>query len=202
MTGTDHNNDASLRTAVFEHAPDNVLTGRMRPKVPADGLVSGWVRSAQPLPRSACRLLDSRVLEAALRFLDQDPHPLLLTGLARYRALTDAARQTLAAPEKDVVVTLAKPYHVTSEHHPEVAVLIDGTEAGTIEFDLDVAFDMGETSLAVKNGAIAGVDCVAGAVTLDLSLAKGESLLHGRRSFPVHRDVDPPIPIPVPPQGL
>ncbi|MFE3292672.1 hypothetical protein [Rhodococcus sp. NPDC059234] len=202
MTGIDHDDGTSLRTAVFERAPDNVLTGRMRPQVPTTGLVSGRVRSTHPLPRSACRLLDSRVLEAALRFLDQDPHPLLLTGLARYRALTDAARQTLATPGRDVVVTLATPYRVTSEHHPEVAVIIDGTEAGTVEFDLDVAFEMGETSLAVRKGAIAAVDCVAGSVTLDLSLAQGERLLHGTRRFPVHQDVDPPIPIPVLPRDL
>lgn len=196
MTTTENGHDASLRTAVFEHVPDGELTDRMRPQVPATGLVSGRVPRTHPIPRSASRLLDARVLEAALRFLDQDPHPLLLTGLARYRALSDAARDTLAAPGKDVVVTLVEPYRVTSRHHPEVAVIIDGTEVGAVEFDLDVTFAMGETSLAVRKGEIAAVDCVAGSLTLDLSLTKGDRLLHGSKGFPVHRNVNPPIPIP------
>jgi hypothetical protein len=199
MKATDRDTVLSVRTAVFDHTSDSALTDRMRPRIPASGLVSDRTRRTHPVPRSAYRLLDARVLAAALRFLDQDPHPLLLTGLARYRALTDAARQTRVAPEKDIVVTLVEPYRVTSEHHPEVAVLVDGTEIGTVVFDLDITFAMGETSIAVRNGAIGAVDCVAGSVTLDLSLAEGEHLLHGSRDFPVHRDVDPPIAIPAPP---
>lgn len=198
LARTEQQRRTTLRAAVFAGETDDVLTGRMRPHVRAPGMACTRMRPTRAVPRSAYRLLDSRILATALHFLDQDPDPLLLAGLRRYRALTDAARETLAAPGREVVVTLIEPYRVVSTHHPEVAVLVDGNPIGTVTFDLGITFRMGETAVAVRCGGIEAVDCVAGSMTVDLSLPGGESLLHGSTKFPVHRTLRPPIAIPVP----
>ncbi|GAA4487256.1 hypothetical protein GCM10023094_45360 [Rhodococcus olei] len=199
MTRTDQERRTTLRTAVFRGESDSVLTDRMRPHVREPGMACTRMPRTRAVPRSAFHLLDSRILATALRFLDQDPDPLLLAGLRRYRALVTAARETLAAPGREVVVTLVEPYRVTSEHHPEVTVLVDGNPLGSVTFDLCVTFRMGETAVAVRRGAIEAVDCVAGALKVELSLSGGESLLHGSTAFPVRRTLRPPVAIPLPP---
>ncbi|MFC7446288.1 hypothetical protein [Rhodococcus daqingensis] len=200
MTRTEIVPRSTLRGAVFGQQSDDALTSRMKPHVPPTGMTPARVTAARAVPRSALRLIDSRILSTALRFLDQDPCPLLLSGLKRFQALTAAARVTAAAPGREEVVMLVDPYRVISVHRPEVALLIDGTEVARIAFDLRVAFGMGKTTVAVRLGAIDAVDCEAGAVSVDLSVPGGEHLLHGEAEYSVRRTVRPPIMIPVGPR--
>ncbi|CRK52365.1 hypothetical protein RHCRD62_40252 [Rhodococcus sp. RD6.2] len=198
MTTADVPSRTTLRAAAFGDEPDAVLTDRMTPLVPARGLASGQLTGRRAVSRTALRLIDSRILATSLRFLDQPPCPLLLSGLTRFQALTRAARDTLSAPGRQVVVSLVEPYRVTSRHRPEVAVILDGNEIAHVPFDLVVTFAMCETSLAVRRGAIEAVDCAAGALTVSLALADGERLLHRTAKFPVRQEVRPPMRIPLP----
>ncbi|WP_137875657.1 hypothetical protein [Rhodococcus sp. Q] len=188
----------SLRAAVFGDDPDTVLTTRMKPNVPAQGLTPARVTGPGTVTRSALRLIDSRILTTALRFLDEAPCPLLLSGVTRFQALTRAARDTLSAPGREVVVSLVEPYRVTSRHRPEVVVLVDGNDVARVPFDLVVTFEMCETSLAVRGGAIVAVDCAAGKLTVSLSTVDGERLLHRTAKYPVRQEIQPPMRIPLP----
>jgi hypothetical protein len=184
----------TLRATVFGQQSDDALTARMETHLPPTGMTPDRVATTRAVPRSALRLIDSRILSTALRFLDQDPFPLLLAGLKKYRALAEAA------PGREEVVILVDPYRVISEHRPEVALLIDGTEVARVGFDLRIAFGMCETAVAVRLGAIDSVDCEAGAVSVDLSVPGGEKLLHGEAEYSVRRELRPPIMIPVDPR--
>jgi len=200
VTRTEIVTRSTLRATVFGQQSDDALTSRMKPHLPPTGMTPDRVSTTRAVPRSALRLIDSRILSTALRFLDQDPCPLLLAGLKKYQALAEAARVTAASPGREEVVMLVDPYRVISEHRPEVALLIDGTEVARIGFDLRIAFGMCETALAVRLGAIDSVDCEAGAVSVDLSVPGGEKLLHGEAEYSVRRELRPPIVIPVDPR--
>lgn len=197
MTRTEIVSRSTLRGAVFGQESDDALTARMKPHVPPTGMTPAKVTGTRRVPRSALRLIDSRILSTALRFLDQDPCPLLLSGVKRFQALTEAARVTAATPGREEVVMLVDPYRVNSEYRPEVALLVDDTEVALIAFDLRVAFAMCETAVAVRLGAIDSVACEAGSLSVDLSVAGGEQLLHGEAEYAVRREVRPPITIPL-----
>lgn len=201
MTETERRRRPTLRITAFGENLDSELLERMRNHLPSRGIATTSMLESSPLPRSALRIADNRILSTALRFLDQDATLLLLAGIKRIRALADAARDTRDAPGDEIVVTLIHPYTITSNHRPEVTLFVDESEVAKIPFDLNATFSMGETGVAVRDGAIESVHCETGKLTVELSLHDCPPLLRGSATFPLQQQIRPPITIPAAADG-
>lgn len=81
---------------------------------------------------------------------------LAVAGWNRYKALMDAARRTRDAPTTEEVVALAT-HRIESSHHPTVELFIDGKSVGTIEVELDVAFDMAGVLGVVREARLTAI---------------------------------------------
>jgi hypothetical protein len=165
-----------------------------------DGIAATKLSGRGPQTRSGYRLLDDRILEFGLQFLDEELSKPLLSGLAKYRALVAAAQATLEDPRKaEVLVTLIDPHEITSTHSPYVALEVDHAEVARIPFELSMVFDMFQTAVAVRRGAIESVICEACSVDITLSLTGWQPpLIHRKVQLPVRLPVRPPQTIPLP----
>lgn len=190
----------TARAAAFDGSSNDQLAARMTPNLPSGGIAAVNLSRQRPLPASTYRLLDSRILDTAAQFLDEDISAPLLSGLSKYRALENAARESLAKPAgAEVVVTLIDPYEVTSTQRPYLALVVDDNEIARVTFQITLVFGMFETSVAIRRGAIEWVDCNACALAVTLSLVGWDPpLLHRKLQLPVRLPVRPPIPIPLP----
>lgn len=190
----------TARVAAFDGSSNDRLAAWMAPNMPRGGIAAVKLSRQRPLPASTYRLLDSRILDAAAQFLDEDISTPLLAGLSKYRALEKAARESLAKPAgADVVVTLIDPYEVTSTHRPYLALVVDDNEIARVTFQVTLEFGMFETSVAIRRGAMERVDCNACALAVTLSLVDWDPpLLQRKLQLPVRLPVRPPIPIPLP----
>lgn len=190
----------TLRSLVFDSDDDTALIEQMTSNLPRRGLMDG-TRGAR-LPRTALRLVESRILATALSLLDEDPGPLFAKGLGVLQEVMDAARATRADPGRRVVATIQDPYRVPVRRSAYVALLVENQESARVDFDFEVVFAMGHTSISLQHGAVDFIDCDAGELTVSLSLAGATPPLLSRKAdFPVHWEVRPPIRIPLPEQG-
>jgi hypothetical protein len=192
----------TARQAAFgRQESDEALVGEMASRAP-DGIASTHLGRRRQQTRSGNRLLDSRILEFGLQFLDQELSKPLLSGLAKYRALLTAAHESLADPRQaEIVVTLIGPHEITSTHSPYVSLEIDNAEVARIAFELAMVFGMFQTAVAVRRGAIESVICEACSLDITLSLTGWEPpLLHRKVELPIRLPVKPPQRIPLPGQ--
>jgi hypothetical protein len=190
----------TAREAAFGRRDKNdALVREMKSNSP-DGIAATKLQGRRPQTRSGYRLLDDRILEFGLQFLDQELSKPLLSGLAKYRALVAAAQETLDDPRKaEVLVTLIDPHEVTSTHSPYVAVEIDNAEVARIAFELSMVFDLFQTAVAIRRGAIESVICEACSLDITLSLTGWQPpLIHRMVQLPVRLPVHPPQTIPLP----
>ena len=197
MVPTDRQNRPTLRLLLFGQECDDELNTRMRSRLPMQGIINSRRINSRALPRATTRLVDNRILAASLQFIDQDADILLVTGLKRAHSLVEAAHTTLTAPGKEILVTLVESYKVHYKQQPEVALIVDNKEVARVEFDLTALFTMGETAVSVCNGAITAIQCQAGKLTAALAIRGGSTLLQGSASFPLQKQIRPPISIPV-----
>lgn len=200
MNTTEFSPRTTARTAAFGHGGDDNLVAAMVARLPQGGVVATKVTDQPELPQSGYRVLDNRVLATALRFLDQNLAEPFLNGLSKYRALVQAARDTLAEPEQtEVMVTLIDPHEITSMQHPYVALVVDEQEIARVPFELSMVFNLMETAVAVRRGAIELVRCETCSLAVALSLPGWEEpLLHRKIQLSVQLPVQPPITIPLP----
>lgn len=162
-------------------------------------MASAPMQRAAAMPASALRVLDSRILTTALGFLDTDAGALLVEGLTQVQALIKASRDTRAAPGESAVTNLIRPHTMTSTQRPHVALLVDDHEIARVDFELNVKFEIGKTSVAVRYGAIESIDCEACSLTVTLSLVGTHpSLLQRTAKLPVQWDLHPPVVIALP----
>jgi hypothetical protein len=83
-----------------------------------------------------------RELSAALgHLLEQDLGRIIVAGLRRHPALIAAAEATAANPSASEVVQLASN-RITNTHQPYVDIVINGVKAATVQFQLDLTFDI------------------------------------------------------------
>lgn len=131
-----------------------VMTGRL----PRGGLAADRLRGSFDLARATTRLLDGRILEAAVGALDIDVTRPLVEGLARFRELREAARRSRSDPSSpETTVVLLEPHPLSSTHGSEVVMHVQGRPVATFAFELSLRLELGETSVVVRSGAITGV---------------------------------------------
>ena len=206
MTGPDRTAGAtSIRRLLDPGADDEELTRGMTAKLPAEGMAAGRTRSGSPLLLATYRLLDSKVLLAAARCLDQDVAGPVAAWLATYQELRAAAARTLADPEAEELVVLTVPRRLVAPQDVVVRVVDDhGAPLGTFPFRLLLAADLGRTQVVVREGAVHQVDCAAAELEASLTFADVSPPLWQQpwRPMTLHLPLPRPIPValrPVPP---
>ena len=173
----------------------------MGERLPADG-IAAQVLPGTRLRRATYRLLDSRILAAAVEILHLDVAKPLVDWLAGFDRLRTAATTTLTDPEQpELTEVLAPPWPVTVTDHLAVSVRIDGREAADVRFTLEVTMELGETSAVVSGGAITAVVGDACTVTASLRLDAWPTPLWAPDpvSLPVRVTLTPPVRIPLVP---
>jgi Protein of unknown function (DUF2510) len=106
---------------------------------------------------------------------------LAVGGWNRYEALRDAARRTRDAPTTEEVVALVT-HRIESSHRPTVELFIDGKSVGTIEVELDIAFDMAGVVAVVCQARLTAIR--SGNCTVSGRLAiKGAVVAQRQRQF-------------------
>lgn len=200
MVATELSQRTTARAVAFANSSDDALARQMMANMPRNGIAVANLPRQRPLPQSAYRLLDSRILNAAAQFLDDDLSEPLVAGLTKYRALMKAAHDSLADPQNaEVMVSLIDPYEITSTHQPYLALVVDDNEIGRVVFEIKLVFGMFETSVAVRRGAIESVECNACALAVTLTLVGwAQPLLHRTMQLPVRLPVRPPVAVPLP----
>jgi hypothetical protein len=180
--------------------PDAVA-GAMGERLPADGIAAQLLPGTR-LRRATYRLLDSRILAAAVEILHLDVAKPVVDWLAGFDRLRTAATTTLTDPEQpELTEVLTPPWPVTVTDHLAVSIRIDGREAADVRFTLEVTMELGETSAVVSGGAITAVAGDACSVTASLTLDAWPTPLWAPDpvSLPVRVTPAPPVRIPLVP---
>jgi hypothetical protein len=185
----------TVRALAFGGGGDVELLSMMRANMPGGGIAEAALRDQRPLRPASYRLLNGRILENALAFLDEDITAAFLAGLSKYRALTQAAHDSLADPRQaEVLVTLIDPYQITSTHHPYIALISHGTEISRVTFEISITFGMLHTAVVVRRGAIEAVESEACSLGLTVTLQGWQPpLLQRDLPLRVRLPVRPPI---------
>ncbi len=122
------------------------------------GTVGGALQAlGQETRASAIRELS----RAGAALFDFDLTDLLAAGWCKHSVLRQAARRTIAAPGSEELVDLAT-HRISVTHHPYVDLVIDDVRITTVDFDLQLDFDVKALSAVVRFGklvAIAGGRC-------------------------------------------
>ncbi|GAA2792636.1 hypothetical protein GCM10010441_17360 [Kitasatospora paracochleata] len=105
------------------------------------GTVGALLGGVRRLTGSAGRAVEHEVATVTDGLLGLDLLDAVAGGWSRHAALRAAARRTRDAPGSEEVVALAT-HRITSRHRPQVEVLVDGAPVGTLEVDVDLAFEL------------------------------------------------------------
>jgi hypothetical protein len=115
------------------------------------------------------RAVVERELSAAVTgLLNLSLGKLLIAGLRRHPALAAAARATATNPAATEVVQLAT-HRITSAHQPHVDVVVNGVRMATLNFELDVTFDVDSVVATVREARLVALH--SGRCTVRVSLA-------------------------------
>jgi len=193
----------TARALAFADGSDEALLSAMQANAPRGGIAEAKLKDRRTMQAASYPLLNTRILENALGFLDEDVSAPFLAGLSKYRALTKAARDSLADPKQsEVVVTLIDPYQITSTQKPYIALVVDDSEIARVTFEISFVFGMFQTAAVIRRGAIESVQSEACSLGVTLSLEGWQPpLLKRDLQLRVRLPVRPPIPIPLPPNA-
>jgi hypothetical protein len=193
----------TARALAFGDGNDQALLSAMRANMPQGGIAEAKLRDRRALQPASYRLLNGRILENALGFLNEDISAPFLAGLSKYRALTKAARDSLADPKQsEVLLTLIDPYQVTSNQKPYLALVVDDYEIARVTFEVSFVFGMFHTAVVIRRGAIESVESDACSLGVTLTLEGWQQpLLKRDLRIRLRLPVRPPIRIPLPPNG-
>jgi len=201
MAATELSYPTSVRAVLGRDVGTDALVAGMAGPLPREGATAPRLRRRFDLTRATWRLLDSRVLAAAVEILDLDVAKPLVGWLATYERLRRAAERSRAPAGKEVTEVLVPPYPLTITDHLAVAIRFDGVEVAEVGFGLTVTLKLGETSSVVRHGAIEEVVCeacrIAAVLTLDgwqPALWKPEPI-----ALPMRLVVRPPMVVPLVP---
>jgi len=134
------------------------VVASMERRLPSEGLAPRRMRERFDLTRATYRLLDSRILEAAAKSLNQDVAGPLVEWLSAFHNLREAAAKTLRG-EQEAVVELRKPTPFTSTQASDVVLRVADAEVARFSFRLELKLELGKTSVVVRNGAIDEIVC-------------------------------------------
>ena len=182
-------------------APEtSLLAKRMARKLPKGGVAGPRLRGRFDLARATTRLLDSRILDAAVRALDLDVTRPLVDGLATFQEVRKAARRTLTDPASaEATVILRKPYPLVSTHDTEVVLHVAGEKVATFPFALELRLELGETTVVVRHGAVTEVAAEVCSLTASFTFADLTPPLWTDEApkLVVHLEVRPPLEVPL-----
>ena len=99
------------------------------------------------------RLVNSSIAEALGDQLDIDVGVPLLAGWLKYRELVRAGQRTRDEPATQERVVLVE-HEVTASYRPSVEVLVSGTPAATLNFELTVALRLHGVVAVVERGRL------------------------------------------------
>lgn len=189
----------SVRAIAFGATGNDTLLAAMRSRMPQGGIAEAHLRGRRTLPPASYRMLNGRILETALGFLNEDISAPFLAGLGKYRELATAAADTRANPQSETVVSLVDPYEINSTQQPYVALMVNDSEIARVTFEITLAFGMFATAVAVRRGAIESVDCEACSLKVTLKLVGWDpELITKEVHLRVRLPVNPPMRIPLP----
>ncbi len=123
------------------------------------------------LAKAAQLTLAAEVAARLRAALHQDLSDLLIGGIARHRALRDAARMTLQTPGAESDVTLGR-HRVQTHQEPSVDLYVDQVRVITLACEIDVEFQVAELTGTVRSGRL---------VTLEMAPphVRGSLTVHG-----------------------
>jgi hypothetical protein len=168
-------------------------------RLPPEGLAAPRTRGRYRLLAQTYRLLDSRILAAALSCLDQDLGQPIAEHLSTFRELRLAAEETQQDPEHETLVTLAAGHRLATTQTTEVRLSVDGADVAVVPFRLELSMTLGHTSAVVRRGSIRYLECVVTEVAVVLSIAEPPVVLSRWTSplkslrLPLERPVTIPI---------
>jgi hypothetical protein len=171
MSTTELPYPTSVQELVCGERGRDEIVATMERQLPPDGVTAGQLHGRFDLMRATRRLLDSRVLEAAATALGQDFAKPLVEWLSTYQNLREAAATTLADGDRQVLVVIKKPTPFTSRQSSEVKLYVGDEKVATVEFQLVLEAELGETSVAVRQGAIEEFVCSVVRASATLTLA-------------------------------
>ena len=137
---------------------EDAVVGTMTRQLPSEGLTQKSVGRRFDLMRATCKLLDSRILEAAAGALQQDVAAPFVTWLATFQNLREAAAKT-SAGAAGVVVELKEPTPFTSAQGSDVSLYVGEDKVATVTFRLELTMELGKTTATVNHGAIEEIVC-------------------------------------------
>ncbi len=85
--------------------------------------------------------------------LELDLSYVLVAGWRKYSVLTAAARRTAETPDSEELVDIAS-HRVSAVHRPYVDLLVDGIHVTTVNFGLELQFDVKALIVAVRSGKL------------------------------------------------
>jgi hypothetical protein len=144
----------SLRTLFCGEEGADAVVSSMKSQLPSGGLATERLRSRFDLTRATYKILDSRILEAAAKSLDQDAAKPLVEWLGTFHNLREAAARTVTGTDQEELVTLREPTPFTSTQGTDVVLSVGDTKVATISFRLDLKVELGKTSVVLRQGAI------------------------------------------------
>jgi hypothetical protein len=140
--------------------------------VARDVLAEEQLPARRRLLERTYKLLDSEILLAAARCLDQDVAGPVADWLKKFKELRAAAERTLADPTARETVTLDILHTLTAPQDVAVHMYVDRKRIGTFPFRLVLSAVLGTTRVVVQGGAIHQVDCVAASLKATLTFAE------------------------------
>jgi hypothetical protein len=185
----------TARSFLFdERAPGMHVPGLGRALLESEAAQSG-IRRARRLTSSVTRTVTEEMGTVADDLLEVDLGDALVAGWKKHRALSEAARRTLASPDSEEVVVLAA-HTVTSTYAPAVDLYVDKALVNTFEFQLVVTLVLTGVAAVVRRGdlvSLRGGRCDA---SVSVSL-EGARLVTRKRSLDLQALVilDPPHPL-------
>jgi hypothetical protein len=144
----------SLLTLFCGETGADAAVRSMKRQLPADGLATEGVRSRFDLTRATRKILDSRILEAAAKSLEQDAAKPLVEWLGTFHNLREAAARTVTGTDQEEMVTLKEPTPFSSTQGSDVVLSVGDTKVATISFRLDLKVELGKTSVVLRQGSI------------------------------------------------
>jgi hypothetical protein len=196
----------SVRQLLDGRADRSAVVDEMSGRLPAPG-VARDVLAEEELParrrllERTYRLLDSEILLAAARCLDQDVAGPVADWLKRFRELRAAAERTLADQTTRETVELDVLHTLTAQQDVAVRMYVDRKRIGTFPFRLLLTAALGVTKVVVQGGAIHQIDCVAASLKAGLTFADVTPALWERsaREIALHLPLAEPLRIPLVP---
>jgi len=190
----------TVRELLFEERSDAEVVVALAAKLPPDSVMARQLGRQRHLPKTAHRLLNSRIAALAVEFLDHDVGGIVLSGLRTCRDLFRAAEQSRAHPGDEVVVHLPGPLRRKATQKPYVEVLVDDAPVGRVTFDLEIALELGETGVVVRDEHMTSLDCTVCALEITFTVDGWvQPLVTRKLSAPVRLTLQPPVAIPMGP---